>query len=85
MRLVVRFQPEETSDLHGPGVHDPGRDEVDGVGVDVLQDGEAVADQLRLSLRRVHRVGGLEDPLGLLLRSEKESKELRNMFINLKE
>ena len=80
MRLFARFQPEETSDLHGPGVHDPGRDEVDGVGVDVLQDGEAVADQLRLSLRRVHRVGGLEDPLRLLLRSEIESEVLKKFF-----
>ena len=64
--LRVGFQPEEAADLEVLGVDDAGAHEVLRVGVDGLEQGEAVAQQLRLGLRDVHGEGGLEDLLALL-------------------
>ena len=66
MCLCVRLQPEQASDLEVLGVDDAGAHEVLRVGVDGLEQGEAVAQQLRLGLRDVHGEGGLEDLLALL-------------------
>lgn len=66
MRLVVWLEPEQAADLQRLGVQDPGADEVVGVGVDALEQREAVADQLRLGGRLVHRQRSFEDLLGLL-------------------
>lgn len=72
MRLQVGLQPEQAPDLGAPRVDDPGADKVVRVGVHTLQDGEAVAQQLRLGLVRVHRVRRLKDLLRLLPRAAKE-------------
>ena len=72
--LRVGFQPEEAADLEVLGVDDAGAHEVLRVGVDGLEQGEAVAQQLRLGLRDVHGEGGLEDLLALLAGPEGQEK-----------
>lgn len=67
----VGLESQKAADLNGLGVDNASAHVVFRIGIDAFEQGEAIANQLRFHLRRVHRVHGLVNLLGLLARSGK--------------